>query len=119
VLAGLLAPLISCFVTGMPPLYPPMVVVVALEGAVLGGVASAVFRSGRGSRWAALSIAVVAGRAAAAGATWLLAFGFNLPPGLSAAAVLVQGMPGVVLQLVVVPVVVEQLSRRPGTLFRT
>jgi hypothetical protein len=28
VLAGLLAPLISCFVMGMPPLHPPMVEVV-------------------------------------------------------------------------------------------
>jgi hypothetical protein len=119
IFTGFAAPLISCLATGMPPLYPPVVLAVALEGAVLGGVASAIYRSRPARRWIALLGAVAAGRIAAVAAAWCLAHAFNLPRGLSVAAVLLQGAPGVALQLVVVPIVLAQLSRRHGTLFQT
>jgi putative effector of murein hydrolase len=118
VFIAVLAPFISCFATGMPPLYPPSVLVVALEGAALAGVASAVYRNRPSRRWPALLAAIAAGRITAVAATWFVARIFNLPPGLSAAALLLQGLPGVALQLVVVPLVLAQLSRRRGTLFQ-
>lgn len=119
VLTGALTPWISCFATGMPPLYPPMVLVVASEGAVLAGVAAAIYRNRPERRWAALLSAIAAGRLVAATVTWFLAETFSLPAGVSSAAVLLQGAPGVVLQLVVVPVVLAHLSRRRGILFQS
>lgn len=114
---ALLVPLVSGVLTGMPPLYPPIVLVVALEGAVLGGVASLIYRRGAGRLWPALIAAVCCGRLAALGASWVLARWFGLPPALASAAMLVQGLPGVILQLAVVPIVVRALAKRGGSLF--
>ena len=116
VLTGALVPLISALSTGMPPLYPPVVLAVSLEGAVLGGVAALLYRPRR-RLWPALATAIICGRLAAWGATWVLARVFSLPPQVASVAMLVQGIPGVLLQLAVVPVVVSQLSRRGGILF--
>lgn len=114
---GLMTPMVSSLSTGMPPLYPPIVVVVALEGATLGAVAAAVYRGRRERLWPALITAVVAGRAVALGASWILARYVGLPPALASAAMLIQGAPGVLLQLVVVPLVVRALASRRGILF--
>lgn len=119
VLTGGLTPLISCLATGMPPLYPPVALAVALEGAVLAGVASAVYRNRPARRWVALLSAIAAGRATAVVSTWFLARMFDLPPGVSSVAVLMQGAPGVALQLVVVPPVLTYLSHRRSALFET
>ena len=113
---GFAVPWISALATGMPPLYPPVAAVVAVEGAVLAGVASLLYRPGR-SVWVALIPAVVAGRLTTFLATWALAGTFHLPAGLSAAAQTLQGVPGVALQLVVVPVLVKVLADRRGPLF--
>jgi len=117
VLTGALAPLISSLATGMPPLYPPVAVVMSFEGAVLGGVAAALYRSRRRRLWWALTAAILAGRLTGAAATWVLARIFALPPQVAVLAMLVQGIPGVLLEFVVTPAVVLQLSRRRGILF--
>ncbi|MCE5310049.1 MAG: hypothetical protein LLG20_20635 [Acidobacteriales bacterium] len=114
---GLIAPLISSLATGMPPLYPPIAVVVALEGATLGAVAAAVYRGKRERLWPALIAAIVAGRAVALGSSWLLARCFGLPPALASVAMLIQGAPGVLLQIAVVPLAVRALGARRGILF--
>jgi len=114
---GLIVPFISSLATGMPPLYPPIAAVVALEGATLGAVAAAVYRGKRERLWPSLIAAVVAGRAAALGSSWILARYFGLPPALASVAMLVQGTPGVLLQLAVVPLVVRALGARRGILF--
>lgn len=117
VLTGVLVPVISAVATGMPPLYPPVVLIMSCEGAVLGGVAALIYRNSRRSLWPALLAAVVAGRAAAFVAAWTLARSFGLPPGFASLAVLAQGLPGVALQIAVVPAVLEFLARRQGPLF--
>jgi len=117
VLTGLAAPLISALTTGMPPLYPPLAVVVALEGAVLGGVASLVWRLTRPRIWPALLAAVASGRLVAFLITWFMAAKLQLPVALAAWGLLVHGLPGVAVQLAVTPAVVRYLERRKGPLF--
>jgi hypothetical protein len=116
-LAGLITPLISTLATGMPPLYPPVTVAVALEGATLGAVAAAIYRGKRQRLWPALISAVLAGRMMALASGWVLARHFGLPPALASTAMLIQGAPGVLLQLIVVPLVVRSLALRRGILF--
>ena len=114
---GALVPLLSAVTTGMPPLFPPVAFSMSLECAVLGGTAAAIYR-GRPSRlWYALITAILLGRATSLGATWLLAQLLHLPATIVTAAALVQGLPGVLLQLAVVPLVVRQTIRRRGLLF--
>jgi hypothetical protein len=114
---GLAIPWVSALATGMPPLHPPIVLLVSVEGAVLGVVASLIDRRGRGPFWVALVAAVIAGRAVMFALAWTLARWYALPPLFATAALLVQGIPGVVLQLVVTPVVVKTLRKRGGVLF--
>jgi hypothetical protein len=116
---GLLTPFLSSLATGMPPLYPPVAVALACEGAVAGGVAALTFRRGRGNLWAALISAIVAGRLTALMVSYGLARQFGLPPAFASLAILVQGVPGVALQVAVIPVVVRSLRRRPGLLFQS
>lgn len=110
-LTGATVPLISSLLTGMPPLYPPTAIVMSFEGIVLGGLAAAIYRSNPRRLWPALIVAVVASRVTGFVAMYLLARLFGLPAGLASTAVFVNGLPGVALQLVVVPVVVRQLQR--------
>lgn len=117
VLAALAAPPVSGLLTGMPPLYPPMAAVVALEGATLAGVAGLVWRLTRPRLWPALVAAVAGGRLVAVVLSWGLAELFDLPGAVAGWAVLLHGLPGVALQLVVTPVVVRYAQARGGPLF--
>ena len=117
VLTGAAIPPVSALLTGMPPLYPPVALIMSCEGAILGGMAAAVYRVTRPRIWPGLLVAVVSARATSLALTWWLARTLDLPPTLASAATLVQGLPGVALQLAVVPIVVRALSRRRGILF--
>ncbi len=117
VATGVLVPLLSAVATGMPPLFPPVAFTMSLEGAVLGGLAALLYRGNRARLWTALLAAILAGRASSLAGTWILAQLLHLPPRLTTAAALLQGLPGVVLQLTVVPLVVRQISRRRSLLF--
>ena len=113
---GLMVPWISALATGMPPLYPPVAAVMSVEGAVLGGIAALIYGRGRRSVWLALIPAVLAGRAVSFGLTWALAQAFGLPAALASVAKALEGLPGVALQLAVIPVVLRALSRRRSVL---
>lgn len=114
---ALIVPGISAVATGMPPLYPPIAAVLSLEGAVMAATANLLYAGARRGVWIALVPAVVAGRLASAAGTWGLAAAFGLPAMLSAGAQLAQGLPGVALQLAVVPLVLTALRRSHGPLF--
>lgn len=117
VATGALVPVLSAVTTGMPPLFPPVAFSMSIECAVMAGTAAAIYR-GRPSRmWPALIAAILLSRTASLFATWLLAQTFHLPAKVVTAAALLQGLPGVLLQIVVVPLVVRQTQRRRGLLF--
>jgi hypothetical protein len=116
VLTGAVVPIISSLTTGMPPLYPPVAAEMALEGAILGGVAAAIYKGRPRRLWPALICALVAGRCAGLAAAWGLARIFGLPATFASVAMLVQGLPGVALQLAVVPLAVRQFQRRRSIL---
>jgi hypothetical protein len=116
VLTGAATPLVSSLLTGMPPLYPPVAATMAVEGMVLAGVARLVYGQGR-RVWPALIAAVVCGRLTALALSFAVAQLLGLPPRLSAGASLVQSLPGVALQLAVVPLVLRTIRRRRGLLF--
>jgi hypothetical protein len=116
VLTGFCVPWISALATGMPPLYPPVAAIMSVEGAVLGGVAALVYARGRRSVWLALIPAVVAGRAVSFSLTWLVALVLGLPAAPAAVAGALQGLPGVALQLVTIPLVLRALGGRRSIL---
>jgi hypothetical protein len=110
-------PLLSAFATGMPPLYPPVAVLMSIEAAVMSAVA-AVLRRRCASIWFPLLAAIAAGRLTTAALTIAIAPAFELPARATGLAILVQGLPGVILQILVVPLAVRALRRRSSPLFR-
>jgi hypothetical protein len=116
VLTAAVAPLTSGVLTGMPPFYPPIALVMTAEGIVLAGVAAGLFRWTRPRVWLPLGAAVILGRTTSLVLTWQLAGAFGLPQAFSAVASLVHGLPGTVLQCTVVPVIVRLLLNRRSLL---
>ncbi len=117
VLTGALTPLVSALFTGMPPLYPPVAVAMSAEAMVLAGVARLIYAGRRSRLWPALITAIICGRLTSAVLSWAIARMVGLPPALSVGASMLQGLPGVALQLAVIPWVVAALSSRRGLLF--
>lgn len=116
VATGAAVPWISALATGMPPLYPPVAAALSVECAVMAAVAALIYRCGRRGLWAALIPAVLAARLTSFGMTFLLARLFGLPAALASVARLLEGLPGVALQLAVVPLVLRALASRRSIL---
>ena len=120
VLVAALVPFASSVLTGMPLLWPPLVVVMSAELAVQVGLVGALGRpkagvASMGRAFAVLAAVLVAGRFLHAAGVWGLAQAFpRLPAGVLAGASLLAGWPGVVAMLVFVPVFVGAAARRDG-----
>jgi niacin transporter len=130
-LAGALAPVISHLLTGMPPIAPPVAPLMTVELAAYGlasGLARRTLLSKRGPEaggtgralireylW--LIVALAAGRAALALAAIVLgpALGLRVPPFVYLKGAWLTGLPGLVIQLGIVPALVMRLRaiRRP------
>lgn len=105
-LTALVTPLFSALVTGMPPLYPPVAVLMALELAGMTFViAAARARWPRAYEPLVLVPVLLAGRVAYVAMAYLTARLLDLPAGFVAGLSLLAGWPGVLLALLVVPAV--------------
>lgn len=113
---GFIAPWISALATGMPPLYPPVAAILSIEAAAAAGLASLIYRRGKRRVWPALIVAILTGRAISFFLTWLLAAALDLPPALASIATTAEGLPGVALQLAVIPIALRLISKRRGPL---
>lgn len=117
VLTGFAVPIISSLLTGMPPLYPPVAIVMAVEGAMLAGIAALLYRFYQCHIWVSLILAIIAGRATTFVLSGILADFFGIQAALVSFSVLLQSFPGVLLQIIVVPMVLKALANRKGILF--
>ena len=108
---GALTPLLSCLLTGMPPLIPslPMMIV---ELALFGLVAGYIYYDKRQNIYLALISAMVAGRLGAAFVLLLFSdmLGIHLHPLTYVAATFMTGIVGVVIQIVFIPILVRRLE---------
>ena len=117
VLTAALVPWVSAFATGMPPIYPPVALVMSAEAGCMAFVAGIVYRVGRRHVWPALIAAIVTDRMVSFLLTLALSSRFGLPARAVAIGSLVHGLPGVALQLAVIPIVLKGLSERRSVLF--
>ena len=107
VAVGVATPLFSSLLTGMPPMAPPIAVAMALEGAVLAGLASFLYCDRGWPLHGAAAAAVVAERLVMVAAALVWAPWFGLPARLTATGLFVQGLPGVAMLIIAVPVLVR------------
>lgn len=108
-LVGVVTPWVSSFVTGMPPV--PFAVVMCLELAALGGVAS-LLTSAKVPAWLATPLAICARCVVTCLVTGWLGGAIGLPARAAGAASLLSGAPGVVLQLIVAPGIAMAIRSR-------
>lgn len=110
---GLLAPTLSFFLTGMPPTYA--VPLMSLELPLYGLVAGFAYRRFRLNIYIALILAMLVGRLMFALGLLVLGRFMELPytaaQFFSAGGAIVTGLPGVVAQLIIIPLLVLALKR--------
>jgi hypothetical protein len=105
-ITALMTPLLSGAVTGMPPFYPPIAVLMALElGGMAGAIALVRARRPNANGWVVLLPVLLAGRVAYAAMSYAAARLVDLPAGFVAGISLLSGWPGILLMLAVVPAV--------------
>lgn len=110
---GLLAPIISHLFTGMPPMSPPILPLMVVELGIYGFAAGLMHRIFKRNSYISLIVAMISGRIALGIAAYVMMqfFGFELDPMLYVKGAVVTGLPGIVLQLVLIPVLVLMVER--------
>jgi hypothetical protein len=111
-LTAFLTPLLSGATTGMPPFYPPVAVLMAVELAVMAAAIGLVrARWPRVNEWALLLAVLAPGRVLYVAEVYVTASFLQLPAGFLAGASLLSGWPGVVLMMAVVPPIARGARR--------
>ncbi len=108
---GALTPVLSSFLTGMPPLLPTLPVMAA-ELAVYGAAGGYLYRGRCWKLYVSLAAAITAGRLAAAAMVCVIAnmLSISVSPVAYVTGAFVTGLPGIVIQLAVVPLLVKRLE---------
>lgn len=112
VATGVLVPVVSYLLTGMPPAYPPVLPKMCVELGSMAAVASLAYRRAGWGLVPSLVLAILTERAAYLALTIVVVEFFHLPGREISLVLLIASWPGMVLQLVVVPAVVPWLAPR-------
>lgn len=112
ILLGLLTPILNNLLTGMPVLFP-MVVIMIFELGVYGLVASVLYRKLRIHILVSLIISMIFGRIAAGGIVYILVvfFGQKMDPLLFVQGAIVTGLPGIIIQIILIPILMHAINR--------
>ena len=110
-ITGLIAPFLSFLITGMPPV--PTLFFMAVELPVYGLVAG-LFKENKLNIVIKVLISMVAGRAALGLAYMVGAYVFNveIAPWAAVGSAIVSGIPGIAIQIVLIPTIVFLLRKR-------
>jgi len=110
-LVGFITPLFSTLVFAMPPMMPPIAVLMAFELAAFGLVTGYLYSNKSYNMYLSLIAAMILGRLVYGLALVAVGplFGFNPPfiPFMQGA--FLTGIPGIVIQLVVIPPIIEKI----------
>ena len=111
-LIGFITPLFSTFLFAMPPVMPPITFLMAFELGAFGLIAGYLYSNKSRNIYLSLIAAMVLGRLVYGLALIAVGpiFDFNPPFIPFMQGVFVTGIPGIVIQLVVIPLVVEKIK---------
>jgi len=112
-LVGIVVPLLSALLTGMPPLVPPTAILMAIELPVMAMVAHLLYRRWRLHIVIAVTAALVAGKLMTGIEIVTIAPLFGLQRAVIPYLVVttVASLPGIILNIVVVPLAVKAIER--------
>lgn len=108
---GLATPLLSSLFTGMPPLL--ILPIITVELALYGLISGWLYQQQGRSCLTALLGAMVIGRIGTGAVLFIAAplLGIDIPPMVYIFGALVKGLPGIILQLLIIPMVFRPLDR--------
>ena len=110
-LCGVITPVLSTVLTGMPPAYP-MLPMMLIQLAVMGLVSGLLYQNAKMNLYVSLIAAMASGWVLYGLALAVLLFASNDGlMGLSFTAAIAQGIPGIVIQLILIPVVMALIRR--------
>jgi riboflavin transporter FmnP len=109
---GILTPVLSSFITGMPVAYP-ILPIMAVELGLYGLCASLSMRKLKLNIWMTLALSMVVGRLGAGLTVYMLAqtLGLKMQALLYLKGAVITGLPGIAIQLVIIPLLVRALKR--------
>ncbi|HDP99276.1 MAG TPA: ECF transporter S component [bacterium] len=110
ILVGLLAPWLSAFVTGMPPLFPTALIM-SIEGASATAVIGYFFYRRNWKFMVCLVLGIIVERISLVLMGFVLAPLFNLPGEIFSIYKLTQSLPGVGLQIILIPIIYKIVER--------
>ena len=111
ILVGLLTPLLSMFITGMPP--PPILYRMMLELAVLAGSVSILYRRTRSGLFWLISVGLIGAMGAGLLGAAVIAPLLGWPPEVYAVATFLEGIPGILTILICMPWLVHRIKGEP------
>lgn len=109
---GLLTPLLNSLITGMPELFPIGIIMI-FELGFYGLIASLLYRKVRLPSVLALILSMIGGRIIAGITVFVLVglFAVKLDPIAFIVAGVTIGLPGIIMQLILIPVLIHSITR--------
>lgn len=108
---ALITPLISFLFTGMPPVYPPILLIVIIELFLISFLTSYFYFIKRKSIFMTLVIAMTADRLVLFSFIMLFAEYLGFPANFYSAAAILHGIPGIILVFTVIPLTLKFLKK--------
>lgn len=112
-LVGVLTPVLSSLLTGMPTLFPVLPFMI-FELATYGTVVSLLYRKCKFNVYVSLIISMICGRIMAGSVVWILTtfFTAKLPsPIIFINGAITTGIPGIIIQIIFIPVIVMAVNK--------
>jgi niacin transporter len=113
-LAGLLTPALSSLLTGMPPVSPPILFLMMFELPIYGLISGFLYNKNKLNMFLSLITAMLLGRLSYGLGIIVLSkiFMLSIPKGITVWGAVVTGLPGIILQIVLIPLTVKILEKR-------
>ena len=109
---AVVTPLASFTITGMPPITPPVLPVMMTELMLISSILSLLHVHLQKNKWAALISAIVADRFFLFIVAYFLAPVFGLPQMFASFSLVISGIPGIILQLIVLPAALVFIEKK-------
>lgn len=109
---GIFSPLVSAVLTGMPPFFPPIAWIMAIEGAVMVLAARWLTEKMHAGARTVVILVLLADRLVLLGAVLAVATWLDLPRGVLGLVSVVRGAPGIIIMIVSLPPLIKTLAGR-------
>lgn len=109
---GFSAPLISSLLSGMPPLFPPLVIVMMVEGIILTMIPGLLYKRLGFNIYICLILTLLADRLLLFFLIGIMARFLELPAREWGILRVIQGLPGIVLILIISPPIIQMMSKK-------